>query len=192
MHIYTPEEEAFIQDNVKGISNKELTNRFNAYFGLKIGVNQMAAYKKNHKLSSGLTGHFPKGRVPFNKGKKGGGWEPTQFKKGHIPANYRPVGSERINVDGYTEVKIADPNKWRLKHIVVWEQHNGPLPKGFAVIFGDGDKQNFELDNLILVSRRQLLTLNRNSLIQNNAEATRTAIIIADIFHKISERRKEC
>ena len=47
-------------------------------------------------------------------GKKGicaDGCERTWFKKGHIPANYRPVGSERVNADGYIEVKVADPNK---------------------------------------------------------------------------------
>lgn len=191
MHIFTEAEGKFIRDNAAGISNQELTDRFNQHFGSEIGINSIKAYKKNHKISSGLTGHFPKGNVPLNKGKKGsGGWKPTQFKKGSIPVNYRPVGSERINVDGYTEVKIADPNKWRLKHIVTWEEHNGPLPKGYAVIFGDGDRLNLDIENLILVSRKQLLTMNRNKLIQNNAEATKTGVIIADIISKIGERQR--
>jgi hypothetical protein len=100
----------------------------------------------------------------------------------------RPVGSERVNVDGYTEIKVSDPNKWRCKHVVIWEAHNGPMPKGYAIIFGDGNKENFELDNLILVSRQQLLTLNRNRLIQNDADLTRTGVIIADLYQKISQR----
>lgn len=191
-HIFTTKQARFIEENVKGIGNKELTDKFNAHCNLALGVNQIKAYKKNHELSSGLNGQFTKGHVPFNKGKKGiGGWEPTQFKKGHIPVNYRPVGSERVNVDGYIEIKVADPNRWKGKHILTWEKENGPVPRGYAVIFGDGNKRNFDINNLILVSRRQLAALNRKGLIQNDADLTRTAIIITDIYHKISERAKK-
>lgn len=186
------EKKAFVAAHVKGRSNAELTEMFNKHFGLNFTIKQMMAFKKNHRFSSGLTGRFKKGHEPFNKGKKGltfGGKE-TQFKKGHTPLNYRPVGSERVNVDGYVEIKTADPNKWRLKHRVVWEQANGPLPKGHAVIFGDGNRLNFELDNLILVSRKQLVRLNQNHLIADNAELTKTGLIIADIYSKIGERKK--
>lgn len=40
----------------------------------------------------------------------------TMFRKGNIPANHKPIGYERINADGYIEVKVAEPNKFRLKH----------------------------------------------------------------------------
>lgn len=189
-HKYTREETEFIINNQKGIGNSELTQMFNTYFNLNLKVSQVMAFKKNHKLSSGLDGYFVKGYIPFNKGKKGiGGWKPTQFKKGNRPHNHMPVGSKRVNSDDYIDIKIADPNKWRAKHILVWEEHNGPVPKGYAVIFGDGDNRNFEPDNLILVSRKQLLILNKNKLIQNDADLTRTAVIIADIYQKISDRK---
>ena len=32
----------------------------------------------------------------------------SRFKKGNVPKCHRPVGSERVNVDGYVEVKVAD------------------------------------------------------------------------------------
>lgn len=94
--------------------------------------------------------------LPPNKGKKGicaAGCERTWFQKGHIPANYRPVGSERVNADGYIEVKVADPNKWKLKHRVVWESVNGKIPKGSIIIFRDNDKSNTDIDNLLLIKR---------------------------------------
>jgi hypothetical protein len=58
------------------------------------------------------------------------------------------------------------------------------------VIFGDGDKQNIDISNLMLVSRKQLVRLNQNGLIQGDIELTRTGIIIADVMSKIGERRK--
>lgn len=188
LHVFTPDQARFITENVKGISNKELTYRFNAHFNINLEINQIKAYKKNHKLSSGLNGQFKKNNIPANKGKKGmGGWKPTEFKKGHIPQNYMPVGNERVNGDDYIDIKIADPNKWKGKHILIWEKHNGPVPKDHVVIFGDGNKRNFNLDNLILVSRQQLLILNRNKLIQKDTDLTKTAVLIANVYQKIYE-----
>lgn len=189
VHKYTEVQSEFIAENVKGIGNKKLTEIFNNYFGLELGINQIRAYVKNNKFQSGLNGQFKKGHIPFNKGKHIGGWEPTQFKKGSIPHNHRPLGSERITVDGYTEVKVTEPRTWKLKQRIVWEEHNGKIPKGYLVLFGDGNKQNFELDNLILVSRKQLVTMNKKKLIKNDAELTRTGVIIADLYLKISDRK---
>lgn len=195
MHRYTKEQTDFIKINVKNRGNKELTNMFNAHFGLNLKKSQIRAFKKNHKLSSGLDGKFKPGHVPANKGRKGvDGWEPTQFKKGHKPWNYMPIGSERVNGDGYVDIKIQDGKKqknWKGKHIILWEKEYGPVPKGYAVIFGDGNKRNFEINNLISVSRKQLITLNKMGLIQKDADLTRSAIHVVNLHHKISSRRKK-
>jgi hypothetical protein len=191
-HCFNQEQIEFLTKNVSGYGNAELTGKFNTHFGLNLGIGQIRAFKKNRRLSSGLDGRFKPGHVPFNKGKEGvGGWEPTQFKKGHKPHNYKPVGTERVTGEGYVDIKIEDPNKWKAKHHIIWEEVNGPIPKGFVLIFGDGDRLNFELDNLILVSRKQLALLNKNNLIQNDAELTRTGIIIADIYGKINKQKKK-
>jgi len=188
---YPKEIKEFIAANYKDVGPKDMTDLLNKTFGTDYTHSQLKSYYANHKLNSGQDGRFQKGHVPANKGKKGvGGWEPTQFKKGHKPWNYRPVGTERVNGDGYVDIKIADPNKWKGKHILIWEAANGPVPKGHVIIFGDGNKLNFGIDNLILVSRAQLARLNQNNLIQNDAELTRTGIIIADIYSKIGERKR--
>lgn len=191
VHRYTPEQKKFISENIKGRTSTTLLEMVNKEFGINLGINQIRAFIKNHGLSSGLDCTFKKGDIPFNKGLKGfGGWEPTQFKKGNRPHNYRPVGTERVNGEDYVDIKIADPNKWRSKHLVIWEKENGSVPKGHVVIFGDGNRRNFELDNLILISRKQLAVLNKNRLIQNDADMTRTGIIVANLHLKIGERNK--
>jgi hypothetical protein len=192
VHRYSSEQADFIAENIKGRSQVELTKMFNAHFKLQIGINQIRAYLKNHSLRSGLDCSFKPGHTPFNKGLKGldmGGKE-TQFKKGHRPLNYKPIGTERVNGDDYVDIKIADPNKWRAKHLLVWEKENGSVPKGHVVIFGDGNRRNFDINNLLLVSRGQLAIMNRNNLIQKDAELTRTGIIVADIFSKIGALKK--
>jgi hypothetical protein len=204
---YNEEHIAFIAANIPNRPFKELTEKFNKKFGLTLTVSAMISTADRYGYHNGrdttikpdgsilgLGYRFPKGHVPANKGKKGisyPGMETTQFKKGNRPHNYMPVGSERVNGDDYVDVKIADPNKWRGKHILVWETANGPVPKGYVVIFGDGDKRNFKPDNLILVSRKQLVRLNKHHLIQNNTELTKMGIIIADIYNKIGEKKRK-
>lgn len=188
MHKYTKVQADFIRKNVKGRKSNELTEMFNNHFDLNLKVSQIKGYLKNNGLKSGLDCRFKPGHIPLNKGKKGeGGWPPTQFKKGSKPHNYKPIGTERVNGDDYVDIKVADPNKWKGKHILVWEKYNGPVPKGHAVIFGDGNRRNFDPENLILVTKQQLLILNRNKLIQNNADLTRTAVIITNIHLEIGK-----
>lgn len=190
-HKYTEEQSKFIKENINGRRSNELTSMFNKNFNLDLKVSQIRAYIKNHNLKSGIDCRFTKGSTPHNKGVKGvGGWEPTQFKKGNRPANYLPIGSERVNGDDYIDIKIEDPNKWKGKHILIWEQHNGAVPKGHVVIFADRNNRNFDINNLILVSRQQLLIMNKNKLIQDDTDLTKTGVIIANIYQKISEKRK--
>ena len=190
-HKYTEEQRQFIFDHYKGRTAEELADLVNEHFGLRLTPGRMQSFRKRYGLRSGIDGKFKPGQVPHNKGKKGqGGWEPTQFKKGNVPGNYRPVGSERVDARGYTEVKTADPSTWKTKHQALWEEHNGPVPKGHVVIFGDGDKFNFDPDNLILVSRSQLLRLNHEGLIQSDADLTRVAVTIVDLQQKIKEREQ--
>ena len=96
MHRYTAEEKAFIQEYAHGHSHREITDECNKRFHSGLGIDQIRAYLKNHKITTGRTGRFEKGHVPANKGTHIGGWEPTQFKKGNMPVNHKPVGTESV------------------------------------------------------------------------------------------------
>lgn len=201
---YNQEHIDFIKANIKGCPFKELTDKFNKHFNLNSSVSAVVALANRHGLHNGrdtrlneglVRTQFKSGHVPWNKGMKGvnfGGKE-TQFKPGNKPANWVPIGTERVNGDGYVDVKVQDGKlykNWRAKHIVIWEEHNGPLPPGHVVIFGDGNRRNFDPENLILVSRKQLVRMNQRGLIYNDAELTKTGVIIADVYNKIGERKK--
>lgn len=107
---------------------------------------------------------FKKGHVPSCKGKREHEFRSpeaiekcrrTQFKKGQRPHNTKPVGYERIDKDGYVLVKVADDKKMVLKHRHVWQQHYGEIPRGYNVMFRDGDRTNCDISNLELVSRQE-------------------------------------
>lgn len=192
---YTDEMKQFILDNYKGRYNQELADLFNQKFNTNVTSRTIKSYKANNKLNSGLSGKFRKGQAPHNKGKK----MPkevyekvkhTMFAKGNVPPNHRPVGSERISKDGYIEVKVAEPNKWRLKQRVVYEEAKGKIPEGCTIILLDGNKRNFDIDNLRCITRSELLYLNRNGL-NNSNEITETGILMARLDRTKNKKKQE-
>ena len=86
------------------------------------------------------------------------------------------------------EVKIADPNVWRAKSNLVWEAAHGPIPRNHVIIFANQNREDFTLENLILVSRRELARLNQNHLIYKNAELTKSGVALAKLISKMHER----
>lgn len=192
-HFYTNDQIRFIREHIKDMTWRELAIKFNKTYKTDIQPKALSQTALRRGITTGRTGRFEKGNIAWNKGLKGisiGGKE-TQFKVGHRPHNWVPVGTELIDGDGYAKVKVADPNKWRFKHRMIWEEHNGPIPKGHVVIFGDGNKGNFDVDNLLLVSRSQLVRMNQLGLITDNVDLTRSGVIIAEIRNKIGERRRK-
>jgi len=84
----------------------------------------------------------------------------------------KPVGSERVGKDGYLMVKVREwptvpqtKDNWVFKHWAVWEEANGrPVPDGWTVFFADGDKRNFDPDNLVALPRKYIGQLNNPEL----------------------------
>jgi len=190
-HKYTPEQRNFMKEFVPGHSHKEIAQAFNLKFNTDLKMSQLVGYMKNNKLCTGRDGYFPKGHTPANKGRHGGyGYEPTQFKKGHIPYNHLPAGTELVKNDGYLWVKIAEPRKWKQKHKIMWEEVNGVIPENHVLIFADGDRSNICLENLLLVSRREMLIMNQKKLITKNKELTQTGVLVANILIKTYEAAK--
>ena len=183
-HQYTEEERKFMTEFVPGHSYREIQKAFTEKFGWEISVGQVNSYIGNHHLNTGRTGRFQKGNESPNKGK-------TWFKKGNIPKTYRPVGSERINREGYIEVKVADPNKWKLKHRCVWESVHGKVPKGYIVIFRDNDKTNININNLLLIKRCTHAVMNHIGLCEYSGEFKETAIHIAKLKCAHSEAKRK-
>jgi hypothetical protein len=98
-----------------------------------------------------------------------------------MPHNYHPVGTEIVRTDGYLQVKVADPKTWKLKHHLVWEEANGPIPKGHVVVFLNQDKTDTRIENLKLVKRSTMAVANRRGLIKEGAEHTKTGLLIAEV-----------
>lgn len=171
-----------------------------------LGIRKSAAYMASPAAcrlrrgdNIGAKSQFKKGGKPWNTGMKGLqiGGVGTRFQPGHVGGIsvevYKPIGTERINKDGYLERKIHDglprQSRWRAVHLLLWEEANGRLPSGHAIAFRDGDKRNLNLDNLHLVSRADLMR--RNSYHNYGPEIARLVQLKSAIARQINKREKQ-
>lgn len=152
---------------------------------------------KNSRLNgrSKTNGRFLKGRIPWNKGLKG--WQKNKpehlFKKGHLPHTAKPLGVEKIDKDGFVRVKVSNEsgesnryNRWKLKHHVIWEKYHPDIEigKDNRVIFLDGNKRNFDISNLELISRREQISLTKFGELKD-ADETRALISLIRLRCKL-------
>lgn len=189
-HWWSDEEKEYLKYYYKTMTYKEIAVAMTEKFGMKYTETQVGGALKRYNFIAGKCTRFKKGITPWNKGLKGYmGANATSFKKGSIPPNSRPVGSERVNTEGYTEVKMGKGN-WQLKHRLKYKEYHGEIPEKCVVMFANGDKTDFSKENLIAISRNKLKTVNKNKLLKNDIEATKTGLLIADIIIKTQELKK--
>ena len=190
-HKWTDEEKEYLASIVKGSTYKEITKQMNDKFEYDFSEEQIKGMMYRNKLTTGTGGYFKKGSTPWNKGLKGYmGANKTSFKKGTIPPNQVPIGTESITKGGYIKVKVGEPNKWKLKQRYIYEQHYGEIPKDYNVIFADKNIRNFDINNLLLVSKAEMLILNNNKLIFEDKELTKVGVNIAKVIDKAKKRSK--
>lgn len=137
-------------------------------------------------------GQFVKGTTPWNKGKDfnpGGRSVETRFKKGLKPPKYQEIGTIVKHKDGYTYIKLAE-HKWQLYQRYIWEKyHHKKLKRSQTVLFLDGNRNNFAPDNLMTISRKELLIINHERLLtKNDGELSKTGVLIAKLKLKARER----
>lgn len=143
----------------------------NLAYRLKIKKNSAYLHEMNTNLGKHLSQlgnktRFSKGHTPANKGMKQEEYmsvekiqrtQRTRFQRGHVPGNHKHIGYERIDKNGYLLIKTEEPNIFKLKHRLIWEQQYGPIPKGCNIQFKDGNPRNLSIDNLYLISKSQQL-----------------------------------
>lgn len=211
---WTDEVINFMIENYEGRDNIELAELLNEKFNLNTNGDRVSNVKSNLKRRKGIDittginrGCIKKGNIPFNKGLKWNQYltkeqqeksSKTWFKKGNIPMTAVEIGEEHIrhkkpNDEGFLCVKTCNGkgNKnWTPKQRYVYEQHYGEIPKGHKVIFADGNRNNFDISNLILVSNAEELHLNKRGLRFKDKELTETGLNVVKVILKLGGKNE--
>jgi len=161
------------------------------------------AYRFRRGQGVGEAFRFQPGHVPANKGLRRPGWAPgrmkqTQFKpgarSGKAAQHWLPIGSTRL-MDGYVYVKVADvPNvpytvNWLPLHILEWERVHGPMPAGHALAFRNRDRTDARLENLELITRRELMA--RNSVHRLPPALKQTVMLLGALNRQVRRRTRD-
>lgn len=99
----------------------------------------------------------------FRDAKRNPNWR--GFKKGNVPKNQVPIGTEVLDTLGYKKRKVREgarpaSRNFDFVHVLLWEKHHGQVPSGHAIVFINGDKTDIRIQNLECISRRELMRRN--------------------------------
>ncbi len=202
---YRDEELDFLREYAPGHTRKEIHAEYNRRFPERPrSFKSVVACMKNHSITNGLDGRFQKGRKSeaWNKGKKmtpehRAKCEAFFFGGENKPPKTEPIGTEKKFSDGYIWVKVDDqPNvkkqvSWKQKQRLIWEEANGPIPEGMFVTFLDGNRENFDLSNLALITRAEHARLNQSGLRSEDPEITAAALQVAKLTTKIGQLQRD-
>ncbi|WP_028956289.1 HNH endonuclease signature motif containing protein [Sulfitobacter sp. 20_GPM-1509m] len=193
---YTEAELAFIKAHHQ-MARRDLHARFAAWSGrTDVSVEHIKRLCARKGWRNGNTGLFEGQTPPFNENRV-----KNYFQKGQRPRNCRPVGYERVNRKGYVILIIDAPNPRTgaptrpvRKHCWLWEQANGPIPKGHVLKCLDGDKTNCDPANWALVPKACMPRLSGGphgkSYDRFEPEVRPTLLAIARLEHGAREARK--
>lgn len=195
---FFPEHIEFLKEQYKKHTIEECIKLLKEKFNLQTTEKSLRSILSNYKIYSERDTKFKTGHKlspeQYEKCKS------TMFKKGKKPFNAYSVGTE-IDYKGYIYIKTNDElciergdwfKNWTPKSRLIYEQHHGPIPDGYQVIFADGNNRNFEIDNLILASKREICCMNREKLyIKNEAKLNKQTLTIAKLNLKIYDKKKE-
>ena len=207
-----PEWREWMASYIPGHSEREIIAAFKERWGVELRVPQVANFKSRFGVKSGTHGgRFAKGQESFNKGRPQSEWmshegiertKATRFQKDAVPRNARPMGFERVNVDGYIEVKVRErPDAehrscFDLKQRLVYERaHNVKLTSDDIIVFLDGDKLNCDPSNLARLSHSEHAKMTTYKLTYSDRETFETALNIIrlnDRVRSITGRERVC
>lgn len=178
--VYTDEMKLFIRENVKGITTYELTDLLNSAFGTNFKRKQIKCLIYDMGLKNGVDT-----RITKESRKK------MPISKNRIVHNKLPKGSEGVR-NGYVTIKVDDNNRWKYKQVHIYEQHHNVSVDGNKerVIFLDGNKRNFDIDNLMLISKKENFHMNSRNLRFNDKELTKVGLSLTKLNIKINELEK--
>jgi hypothetical protein len=179
-----------------GLSESSVYNR-----AWSMGIKKDPTYLRSTQFPPGYLGgkvtQFKKGHTPANKGQKMSTdvyqkVAHTMFKKGSKPMNTQPIGTihQRSDKSGkmYLYIKLADSN-WQLLNRYTWEQYHGPIPKGLIVAYKDGNYLNNDINNLMLLTKKENMA--RNTIQRLPKELQQVMRLKCKLINKINNGTKQ-
>jgi len=142
---WTEEEEAWLRENFPRLGGKKCEIEFEKKFGKKKSQRALMTYANRRGI------YVDEDAVIANR---------------NYPRRV-PIGTIVDDGDGYLKIKVGteySSSGWVRYHRYLYEQRHGKLPKGYKIMFLDGNKQNYSDDNMIAVPASYFALMNKLEL----------------------------
>lgn len=98
-----------------------------------------------------------------------------------------PIGTIVDDGDGYLKIKVGteyNSSGWVRYHRYLYEQAHGrnSIPKGYKIMFLDGDKRNYDVNNMVAVPASYFALMNKLKLKSMYPEVTLAGIKWCDLY----------
>ena len=166
MKPYSEELVAFIEKNRMQYTTLEMVELIKECFDKEITPKTLRKYYDRHNLD-------------FKK----------IYKRVDKNVNAKPILTEsNPDKNGLVRIKI-NKKQWVYKQRYIYETHYGKIPNDYMVIFLDGNKNNYDINNLCAVPKeiaRTLYVLARDEK-PLDKELTKLGLLIAEVKEKTKE-----
>ncbi len=114
----------------------------------------------------------------------------TEFLQTRFQAYIQARGYNESQKNGYALVKLAN-SKWVYKHRHIWEEfHKKTVSGRDVIIFLDGDRTNFAIENLACITRNELTYVSHHNLVFSDAKLSAAGILLAKIKIALIKQKK--
>ena len=167
-HTWTNEQIEYLKSIAKGTPRKVIVDEINKKFNLNLSMQQLRDCMNSRGIRNNIDKKF-------------------SAKDGNRCQQEKPIGTISKWECGYTRIKTGD-NEWEFIQRYIWRKHHGEIPPGHSVIFLDGNTDNYNIENLALVNRNELMKYNSMRLNSNDQELNRVTVNLAKLMTKVKEK----
>ena len=168
-HTWTNEQIEYLKNIAKGTPRKVIVDKINKEFNLNLSMRQLRDCMNSRGIRNNIDKRF------------------SAESGGNRCQQEKPIGTVSRWECGYTRIKTGD-NEWEFIQRYVWRKHHGEIPPGHSVIFLDGNTDNYNIENLALVNRNELMKYNSMRLNSNDQELNKVAVNLAKLMTKVKEK----
>lgn len=197
---YTPEIVEILKKTIDTHTLDEVVELLNKNYGGGFTKQNVSTARSKRGIKPKThNGHFKKG-VPnkYSKGKKPkdymspsayAKWKAGKFQKGNIPKNAHPIGTVVDTARGL-EIKVSHgqyKKNWRPLREVLWEDYHGKIPDGYSVIHLNGDRDDYDIENLALLNKKQHWFMKHHNLYSDDRELSEAGVQLAHLDRAIRD-----
>lgn len=167
---FTKEQVEFVRENIRTMSTRKVAAAYTERFGEPLGQTQLRRLCERNGIENPRQANKPL---------------PVGYERWSDYYQCYVVKVRQISVKGMRPSKerrrIRD-SQWQLKQNYIWElEHHRKLPKDWIVVFLDGDRTNYEPNNLYAATLEEIGYTYRTKINSEFAPVMRSALICSKL-----------